>query len=273
MRPQPLIAVVDVEASSRFYQHLLGCTSAHGGLEYERLVHGGRLVLQLHRFGVAHDHGAIGDPADRPYGNGVLLWFEIEDLDAAVARAEALGAEIVLPTHRNPLDGAGGPDHRECWLRDPDGYTVVLASPDGEASGWLPPLATRVAPQLSVRGGRAAIAFYAAAFGARTTYLVDAGDAVVAELAVGETTIWVSDESPEHGHSSPRRSAAPRCASCSWSPIPTPRTPPRSPPVRARCTRRSTSTAGGSGASATRSATTGRSGGRSAPGPRRSAGG
>ena len=203
MRPQPLISVVDVEASSRFYQHLLGCTSAHGGLEYERLVHGGRLFLQLHRFGVAHDHGAIGDPADRPYGNGVLLWFEIEDLDAAVARAEALGAEIVLPTHRNPLDGAGGPDHRECWLRDPDGYTVVLASPDGEASGWLPPLATRVAPQLSVRGGRAAIAFYAAAFGARTTYLVDAGDAVVAELAVGETTIWVSDESPEHGHSSP----------------------------------------------------------------------
>jgi hypothetical protein len=31
MRPQPLIAVTDVEASSRWYQRLLGCQSAHGG--------------------------------------------------------------------------------------------------------------------------------------------------------------------------------------------------------------------------------------------------
>ncbi len=36
MRPQPLIAVKDVEASSRWYQRLLGCRSAHGGREYER---------------------------------------------------------------------------------------------------------------------------------------------------------------------------------------------------------------------------------------------
>ena len=31
MRPQPLITVTDVEASSRWYQRLLGCQSAHGG--------------------------------------------------------------------------------------------------------------------------------------------------------------------------------------------------------------------------------------------------
>ncbi|HEX6535854.1 MAG TPA: VOC family protein [Gemmatimonadaceae bacterium] len=38
MRPQPLIAVTDVEASSEWYQRVLGCESAHGGKEYERLV-------------------------------------------------------------------------------------------------------------------------------------------------------------------------------------------------------------------------------------------
>ena len=27
------------------------------------------------------------------------------------------------------------PNHWEIWLRDPDGYTVVLASPDGTADG------------------------------------------------------------------------------------------------------------------------------------------
>lgn len=38
MRPQPLIAVTDVEYSSQWYQRLLACKSDHGGAEYERLV-------------------------------------------------------------------------------------------------------------------------------------------------------------------------------------------------------------------------------------------
>lgn len=75
MRPQPLIAVTDVEASSRWYQRLLGCDGDHGGPEYERLKSKDALILQLHRFEVEHHHGPIGDPADKPYGNGVLLWF------------------------------------------------------------------------------------------------------------------------------------------------------------------------------------------------------
>jgi hypothetical protein len=88
---------------------------------------------------VAHHHGPIGDPKLKPYGNGVLLWFEIDDFDAAVSRAEAMKAEVVLPRHRNPPDGDGGPNHWECWLRDPNGYIVVLASPDGTADGdWRP---------------------------------------------------------------------------------------------------------------------------------------
>ena len=61
-----------------------------------------------------------------PHGHGVLLWFETEDFDGA---ARALGAEVALEPHVNPA-----PRHREIWLRDPDGYLVVVASPDGEAS-------------------------------------------------------------------------------------------------------------------------------------------
>jgi catechol 2,3-dioxygenase-like lactoylglutathione lyase family enzyme len=140
MRPQPLIAVTDVEASSRWYQRLLGCRSAHGGAEYERLVgRDGALVLQLHSFEVEHHHGRMGDSQTRPYGNGVLLWFEVDDFDDAVARATELQAEVVLSRHRNPPAGEGGPNHWEIWLRDPDGYMVVLASPDGTADGdWRP---------------------------------------------------------------------------------------------------------------------------------------
>jgi catechol 2,3-dioxygenase-like lactoylglutathione lyase family enzyme len=134
VRPQPLISSTDVEASSRWYQQLLGASSEHGGPNYERLTIGGQLILQLHHFDVEHDHGKIGDIDDRPYGNGVLLWFETDDFDAAVQRATDMGVEVVLPPHRNPPTGEpGGPAHREIWLRDLDGYQVVLSSPDGEA--------------------------------------------------------------------------------------------------------------------------------------------
>jgi predicted enzyme related to lactoylglutathione lyase len=83
--------------------------------------------------------GPIGDPNDKPPGNGVLLWFEIDNIDAAIARAEAMGVEVIMPRHRNPPDGVGCPNHWEFWLRDLDGYNVVLTSPDGTADGdWKP---------------------------------------------------------------------------------------------------------------------------------------
>jgi catechol 2,3-dioxygenase-like lactoylglutathione lyase family enzyme len=136
MRAQPLIVCRDVEASSGFYQRLLGCQSGHGGREYERLVdprlHHSQwgtdgLLLQLHASDIDHHHGPIADPG-QPLGNGVLVWFEVDDFDAAVARARELEARVVLDVHRNP-----SAQHRELWIADPDGYTVVLASPDGEA--------------------------------------------------------------------------------------------------------------------------------------------
>jgi len=127
MRPQPLIAVRDVEASSRWYQRLMGCRSGHGGREYEQLVdQGGAMIMQLHAWD-AHEHPHLGDPGVRPLGNGVLLWFQIDDFSAALARAGALGAEILEGPKDNP-----NANHREVWLRDPDGYVVVLASASGE---------------------------------------------------------------------------------------------------------------------------------------------
>jgi hypothetical protein len=74
----------------------------HGGPNYERLVHSGKLVMQLHRWEEEHHHGRIGDPNDMPPGNGLLLWFEVDDIDAAIARAEALGAEVIMPRHKMP---------------------------------------------------------------------------------------------------------------------------------------------------------------------------
>lgn len=125
MRVQPLIGVRDVEASSRWYQRLLGCESGHGGAEYERLMSEGELVLQLHAWDV-HDHPNLGDP-DAANGVGVLLWFQTDAFDDAVARARELDANIIDGPRVN-----ANANHRECWLRDPDGYVVVLASQPGD---------------------------------------------------------------------------------------------------------------------------------------------
>lgn len=119
--PQPLVVVREVARSRDFYAAVLGAESGHGGDEYEQIFDGGELVLQLHRIDVEDHHGPLADP-DVPLGNGVLLWFEVADFDAAVERARAHGAEVVTDVHVNP-----NASQRELWLRDPDGYTVVVA--------------------------------------------------------------------------------------------------------------------------------------------------
>jgi len=61
-----------------------------------------------------------------------------------------------------------------------------------------------IAPMLSVRRGAQAIEFYKTAFGAEERFRIDAPDgSVVAQLAVGEASFWVSDESPAHQNFSP----------------------------------------------------------------------
>ena len=131
VRSQPLIAVRDVRASSRWYQQLLrvGALPEHEHRDvYDRILCDGHLILQIHAWDEV-DHPNLVNADVAPPGHGVLLWFEVDDFDAAVERARKLRATVVQEPHVNPA-----PQHREMWLRDPDGYYVVLASRDGEAT-------------------------------------------------------------------------------------------------------------------------------------------
>jgi|SRR5581483_5389507 len=127
---QPLIAVRDVRASSRWYAELLGADSLpehiHRDL-YDRITVSGHLVLQLHAWD-RENHPNLVNANAAPPGHGVLLWFEVGDFDSVVERARALRAEVIAEPHVNPA-----PQHREMWVRDPDGYVVVIASPDGQS--------------------------------------------------------------------------------------------------------------------------------------------
>jgi catechol 2,3-dioxygenase-like lactoylglutathione lyase family enzyme len=130
VRPQPLIAVRNVRASSRWYQQLLevGALPEHEHRDtYDRIFCDDHLILQIHAWD-EEDHPNLVNPDAAPSGHGVLLWFEVDDFDAAVERARSLHAQVILEPHLNP-----SARHREIWIRDPDGYVVVIASPDGEA--------------------------------------------------------------------------------------------------------------------------------------------
>ena len=126
MKPQPMIAVRDVEETSAWYQSVLGLASGHGGREYEQLLSNQEMVLQLHEWD-AHEHPNLGDPTSKPHGNGVVLWFHEPGVMAAYERAVLARAKVLEPIKINPLA-----NHREFWLLDPNGYKVVVAGSYGD---------------------------------------------------------------------------------------------------------------------------------------------
>ena len=125
MKPQPLITVADVSVSRSWYEKTLGLLSGHGGDEYERMMFEDHLVLQLHRWD-AHDHSHLGDPS-HPVGNGAIIWFQTDRFDEVTAQAESFKAVVL----EGPFVNSNA-NHREIWLRDPDGYTVVVAGMPGD---------------------------------------------------------------------------------------------------------------------------------------------
>jgi hypothetical protein len=127
MKIEPLIVVNNVQLSSKFYQQVLLCQSAHGGNEYEMLTFNENLILQLHVKDV-HDHAGLYD-AKISVGNGVCLWFRTNDFESAVKRVHEFSPEIVTDSHINP-----NAKQNEIWFRDLDGYLVVISNNFGDAN-------------------------------------------------------------------------------------------------------------------------------------------
>jgi len=123
MPARVMLVVRDVQASSRWYQRLLGASSGHGGDQFEMVMRDGDIELMLHHSDVA-EHPAIPDPAAGTPGGGVLLNIRDADVEGVYARAMELGADLYDEPHVNPLS------HQfEFSLRDPDGYAITIYRP------------------------------------------------------------------------------------------------------------------------------------------------
>jgi catechol 2,3-dioxygenase-like lactoylglutathione lyase family enzyme len=56
-------------------------------------------------------------------GNGLLLFFRVDDFDLTLHRARGLASRLDEEPHLNPSTGT-----REFALRDPDGYHVMVSA-------------------------------------------------------------------------------------------------------------------------------------------------
>jgi hypothetical protein len=62
-------------------------------------------------------------PDVAPPGNGLLLFFRVDDYESALKRARALVARFEEEPHLNP-----NTETNEFSVRDPDGYYVTISA-------------------------------------------------------------------------------------------------------------------------------------------------
>ena len=119
-----IIGVRDVPASFTWYQSLFGqAATAPAHAHFGQLVDSdGTVLLSLHAWG-AHEHPSLTSPDLAPPGNGLLLFFRVDDFDMALPRARELVERLEEEPHVNPNTGT-----QEFSLRDPDGYYVTISA-------------------------------------------------------------------------------------------------------------------------------------------------
>jgi len=123
-RTWTIIGVKDVPGSFKWYQSLLDRPEAAPAHDYWGQVcdSDGTVLLCLHEWG-SHDHPSLTSPDKAHPGNGLLLFFRVDDFDTALQRARHLVLRLDEEPHVNPATGT-----REFALRDPDGYYVSVSA-------------------------------------------------------------------------------------------------------------------------------------------------
>jgi catechol 2,3-dioxygenase-like lactoylglutathione lyase family enzyme len=123
-RTWTIIGVKDVPASFKWYQSLFGQPETAPAHDYwGQIVDSDETVLLcLHEWG-SHDHPSLMKPEKGLSGNGLLLFFRVDDFDQTLDRARRLVSRLDEEPHRNPATGT-----QEFALRDPDGYHVMVSS-------------------------------------------------------------------------------------------------------------------------------------------------
>lgn len=123
-RTWTIIGVGDVARSFAWYQRLFGQPATAPAHDYfgQIIDADGTVLLCLHAWG-AHDHPSLVSPDLATPGNGLLLFFRVDDFDLALQRARELVPRLEEEPQLNRATGT-----LEFALRDPDGYHVMVSA-------------------------------------------------------------------------------------------------------------------------------------------------
>lgn len=117
----PIIAVKDVNESSKWYQSVFGCKRTHGGNNFAVLVdENNEVLICLHKWG-AHEHPTMKNP-NITSGNGLILFYKTDNLDIIRTNIEKMNYPLEEEIHVNPNS-----TKKEFSLRDPDGYYLTIS--------------------------------------------------------------------------------------------------------------------------------------------------
>lgn len=120
IKVDPIIAVRDVEASSKWYQTVFGLRRTHGEDDFAVLVlENDEILICLHKWG-EQEHPSMKDPNISP-GNGLILYFRTENMEVIRQNVEEIGSPVEEEIHLNPNS-----TKMEFSLRDPDGYYLTI---------------------------------------------------------------------------------------------------------------------------------------------------
>jgi catechol 2,3-dioxygenase-like lactoylglutathione lyase family enzyme len=123
-RTWTIIGVRNVARSFKWYQSLFGQReTAPGHDDFGQIVDAdGTVLLCLHQWG-SHEHPSLLSPDMGPPGNGLLLFFRVDDYEMALKRARVLVDRFEDEPNMNPNTRT-----LEFSLRDPDGYYVTISA-------------------------------------------------------------------------------------------------------------------------------------------------
>ena len=119
-----IIGVDDVPRSFTWYQSLFGQSATRPVHDYlgQILDPDGTVLLCLHQWGT-HEHPSLTSPDHATPGNGLLLFFGVDDFDLVLQRARSLVSQLEEEPDINPNTRT-----MEFSLRDLHGYYVTISA-------------------------------------------------------------------------------------------------------------------------------------------------
>ena len=123
-RTWTIIGVKDVATRFHWYQKLFGQQETQPAHSYfgQIVDTDGTVLLCVHEWG-AHDHPTLMSADIATPGNGLQLFFRVDDYEMSLKRARTFVAHFAEEPQLNENTGTW-----EFSLRDPDGYYVTISA-------------------------------------------------------------------------------------------------------------------------------------------------